>query len=733
MADASPGSEPPSVGRRSPWWARGAGIGAALLLVFGSLRPDMPRPIQGLVLAALLFALWRIGATVARATVPDLRALSFAVASFSFAAAFASVVAAGLGHFGALRPAPFLAIVAAVLGASVFVRRPERPPSNAGAVAPEGDEVGGSWKERAEAALAGGTLLAMVLGYLAEAARRFAKPLAGGPDDLSYHLSAIAVWRHWGDLRMLKFSMGDWGTVFYPILPELSGWVLLTPFGDSDVVTRWAELPYAVASLVATAAIARRLGLRPSAAVLAAGFYGVLNRVAVLAFAAGNDHVTGFCTLAALDAALACAERPRPGRFAYLGTTLGLLVASKYLGVFFAVTILVLLALTMLFARGRDGSGERIGVRALVVGAAVVVASAAVVGGYTYLRNWVTTGNPLYPQPVHVAGFELFPGREELSLGGRRGGEQSRIDLYDFLLAPDNPFAGFFPFTLLPAALLAPLAAGASRRWRDALVLALPAVLFLEFLYLTWDHRDIRYFLAGIAVAGVAFAWLTERLGAVGAWVRVGALAVLVLRYVRWMGTRGTREVVVAVLLVAAVALVLRRRSRWEARARVAAAPALGVSLVAACLVVGCNVERFERVRLSGSPAANALERLTGGRGETVAYVGLNQPYLYFGRRLQNVVHVVPRSWNLRAEYYRWGGPPDPPFPPSRYRRWLGVMETLGARYVVVHRSADENPERRWMANHWERFHRVYDDEVMEIWKLAPRDAAPGQPEGRSR
>jgi len=50
-----------------------------------------------------------------------------------------------------------------------------------------------------------------------------------------------------------------------------------------------------------------------------------------------------------------------------------------------------------------------------------------------------------------------------------------------------------------------------------------------------------------------------------------------------------------------------------------------------------------------------------------------------------------------------------------------------------VHRSADENPERRWMANHWERFHRVYDDEVMEIWKLAPRDAAPGQPEGRSR
>jgi hypothetical protein len=732
MVDASAVGGAASARGKSSWLDRGAGVAAALLLLLGSLRPDLPRPAQALVLAALLFALWRIGATAARVAVHDFPSLSSVVASFSFAVAFASVVAAGLGHFGALRPAPFLAIVATALGASLFVGRPATA-AHAIVEPPAGDGFATGPRERFEAALTGGTLFAMALGYLSEAVRRFAKPVAGGPDDLSYHLSAIAVWRHWGDLRMLKFSMGDWGTVFYPILPELSGWVLLTPFGDSDVATRWAELPYAVASLVATAAIARRLGLRPSAAVLAAGFYGVLNRVAVLAFAAGNDHVTGFCTLAALDAALACAERPRAGRFAYLGTTLGLLVASKYLGVFFAITILALLALSMLLARGRDGSGERVGARAVLVGAAVVVATAAAVGGYTYLRNWVTTGNPIYPQPVHVAGVELFPGREELSLGGRRGGEQSRIDLHEFLLAPDNLFAGFFPFTLLPAALLAPLVAAAGRRWRDALVLALPVVFFLEFLYLTWDHRDIRYFLAGIALAGVAFGWLTERLGAAGAWLRVGALAVLVLRYVRWMGTRGTRELVVALLLVAAVAIVLRRRPGWAAPARAAAAPALGVALVVACLVLGCNVERFQRVRLSGSPAAEALERLTGGHGETVAYVGLNQPYLYFGRRLQNVVHVVPRSWNLRAEHYRWGGPPDPPFPPSRYRRWLGVMETLGARYVVVHRSADENPERRWMANHWERFRRVYDDDVMEIWRLAPRDEAAGQPAGKSR
>ena len=46
-------------------------------------------------------------------------------------------------------------------------------------------------------------------------------------------------------------------------------------------------------------------------AVLAAALYGVLDRVVTYAFAAGNDHVTAFCTLPALDAALACAESPR--------------------------------------------------------------------------------------------------------------------------------------------------------------------------------------------------------------------------------------------------------------------------------------------------------------------------------------------------------------------------------------------------------------------------------------
>jgi len=709
----------------------GAAVAAALVLLLGALLPNPHPCLQGLVLAALLLALWGVGRGLAGLLAPDLPRLSSIVATFTFAAAFGSVAATTLGHLGLLRPTPFLLVAATAALAAAFAPRPVPPVSPAlpqpaapgGPTTPlvTGDRPWRAGLDALEWTLAAAAMLAMVLGYLGDAVRRFAQPLTGGPDDLSYHLSAIAVWQRWGDLRMMKFSMGDWGTVFYPILPELSGWILLTPFRDSDVATRWAELAWAVASFVALASLARRLGLAPRAVILAVVLHATLNRVAMLAFAAGNDHVTAFCTLAALDAALACAQRPRVGRFTYLGVALGLLVASKYLGLYYAATILAL-AVLALALRGHAGVGteDRERLRpVLAVGA--VLAAMALAGGYTYLRNWVTTGNPVYPQPVQIAGLELYPGRPELSLGSRLGGEQAEIDVWAFLAGRDNRFAVFFPFTLLPAALLAPLVAGLQRRWLAGAVLALPLVFFLEFLYLTWDHRDIRYVFAGVALAAIAFAWLSERLGTVGACLRVGLLAVLVLRSVRLWGTRGTLEVVAALLLVGAVELARRRWGRRLIPARAQAAMSLlAAGLALAMVALGCGVERYREAKLGGSPAAMALEQMVGARGATVAYAGLNQPYLFFGSRLQNDVRILPRSFNVAAEFYNWRGVAEP-LPPGRYSRWRSMLRQAGVRYVVIFRTPDEDPERRWMANHWREFHRVHVDEQIEIWRVVAR------------
>jgi hypothetical protein len=263
---------------------------------------------------------------------------------------------------------------------------------------------------------------------------------------------------------------------------------------------------------------------------------------------------------------------------------------------------------------------------------------------------------------------------------------------------------------------VAPLVALMRRRWLAAVVLALPVVFFLEFLYLTWDHRDIRYIFGGVALAVIAFAWLTERLGIAGACLRVALLAVLVLRSVRLWGTRGVLEVLVVLLLVAAVELA---RRRWGARlgALDRAVPWGAAALALALVALGCGAERYHRAKLANNPAAQALERMVGPRGATVAYAGLNQPYLFFGSRLQNDVRILPRSFNEAAEFYTWGGVYEP-LPPGRYSRWRWMLREGGVGYVVVFRGPDEDPERRWVANHWRHFHRVHVDGQMEIWKV---------------
>jgi len=245
--------------------------------------------------------------------------------------------------------------------------------------------------------------------------------------------------------------------------------------------------------------------------------------------------------------------------------------------------------------------------------------------------------------------------------------------------------------------------------------------LFLEFLffYLTWDHGNIRYVFASAALGAVAFAWLTEQLGILGSWIRIVTGAVLLLRYVRWLEVHGGWELLAAALLVAGAVVAVWAWPRWRNAVRAAGKPLLALATVATVLALGCNVDRYQSGKLVGSAAAQALERMTGGRGATVGYVGLNQPYLFFGARLQNDVRIVPRSFNLRAEHYRWGGAPERPYPRSTYKRWLGVVKTLGIDYVVVVRSPDEDPERTWMANHWERFRRVHVGDV-ELWRALP-------------
>jgi hypothetical protein len=692
------------------------------LVVAGAAFPASPRAFQVIVLLALLGALWETGTRLCRWLVPDWQPLNRAVAAFTFAVGVAVVPATWMGHFGVLRPAPFLAWTAAAYLLSRLL--PER---SAGAEPVSAPHVP-TRTERAETALLLAAALAIALAGLREVhVRRYVPP--GPYDDLSYHLSEVATWIRHGDLRMIRFSMGDPSTPFYPVLGEMASWVLIAPFRDSDVAARWTQLPFALFSFVAAAAIARRLGLsRRDAALAAVCYAGIQHVFPFMAMGAGNDHATSFFTLAAVDGSLALARRPRPGEAAVAGTALGLLLATKYIGFLFALAILAVLILAM--AAGKDRP------RALAGLVVLVLATMAVTGGYTYLRNAVTTGNPVFPAPLRILGREIFPGWTGILPAERIATlPDARIDIPRFLIHSAELFGSYFPFTLLPAALLAPLVALGQRRWRTALALALPAVFFLQFLFLMHDHRDNRYFFPGIALAAVAFAWLLARIGPRAFPLRAALLVWITWQTVRQLGGSDARKALTAMALLGLGALLeiawRRRQARDRAprpRSRLARwrwIAAAGLP-AAAALPLGSAVVTYQEVKLARQPGPLALERLAGPDGARVAYAGFNHTYLFFGSRLQNDLQIVPRSRALDAQYYAWGTRLAKPWATGRYRRWQRNLQRRRIELVVVIRSAWEDPERRWMARHTQGFQMLYGDEETEIWRVLRATPAAG-------
>jgi hypothetical protein len=696
----------------------------AAVLFAGAALPESPRAFQVIVCAAMLYALWKTGARLCRWLVPDWEPLNRAVAAFTLAVGIAVVPATWMGHFGLLRPAPFLVWTAAAYLLSLFL--PER---NAGAGLVPGPTKDASRPERIETALL--ITAALAIALVGGRDVRGLRYMPAGPylfDDISYHLSTVATWIRHGDLRMIRFSMGDPSTPFYPILGEMSSWVLFAPFRDSDVAARWTQLPFAFFSFLAVAAIARRLGLSRRDAALAAVCYAGIHHVfPVLAISAGNDHSASFFTVAAVDGALALARRPRAGAAVVTGTALGLLLATKYLGMLFAPVILAVLILAMLAEKERAPTRVRAGL------AVLVVATMAVTGGYTYLRNAVTTGNPIFPQPVRLFGVEISPGMRGVGLRERDTYPDFQIDVGHFLTRRPDLFGSYFPFTLLPAALLAPPLALARRRWPDALVGFLPAVFFLQFRFLMHDHRDIRYFLPGIAVAAVAFVWLLAQIGP-----RAFPFRAALLVWIAWqaMGdfpwTIGHTALTALALLAAGALLEIawRRWHAWERAPRLRSSRARWGWLVTAGLVaitavpLGRMISTYQEVKLAGKPGPLALERLAGPDGARVAYTGFNQPYHFFGSRLQNDLEIVPRSRALDARTYRWRSQlADPYDDTGPYRRWRGNLERLGIELVVVIRSPWEDPERRWMAHRTTDFQLVYQDVGAEIWRVLPTTA----------
>jgi hypothetical protein len=608
----------------------------AVLLAAGRLRPNAPGALAfGLLAALVIFAAHLI---------PGALGVLEREAAALTAAGIAVAVTLALPRIRAALADP---------GAEDF---PEAPSA-------------GRWSGRiaiAAFAMAAGYMLASLLAHADESLLQV--------DVVSFHLSNVAAWIQEGSL----WGVDDWipnrAPGNYPQTGDVFFLAAMLPF-ESDFLARWVMYPFVALAFLAVYAGARELAVPRATAVIVAsavlaipavgysGSQGLADPAMLGTFAPGAYFLLRhWRTGARLDLILA-------------GVGLGLSFGTRWYAVFAVLAVLAVWLAAALIVR-RPGAARH---------GAALAGLVAACGGFWLLRNWVQSGNPVFPVRVAPLGITIFdapPDRFRELQGYSLADYANRPGiLRDFLWPTFIRFMG-----LASVALWGLLAFAGLRSFRDLglhlreragwprghgrpLAMAVAALLIvIAYVFTPYTASGVkdaptegwvnaRYVIPALIVGAPAIAWSLTRIGrarlAVETFLLV-AIAESVLRSLALPLGAVSRAwlLLVGVGLLAAGAM-LARGVRIRIGRRAAVAGAVGALLAA--VVLGAALERRYAERRYAD-LNRPIEMVNRGRIAEGARIGIVGDgfgnYPLFGPRLRNeVVYVGPRVREMLTSY----------------------------------------------------------------------------------
>jgi hypothetical protein len=284
-------------------------------------------------------------------------------------------------------------LVAAVLWLATCALIPavERPPSSSSEAPPNMGSGG-----RALSALT--VVLASLFALAIARDQLFLSPLA--VDTLNFHLPGIAAWIQSGSLWQIDVFLSDVAPGHYPNSGDVLLLAAVLPWSN-DFLAHLFLYPIYLLTGVATYALARELRAPPAAAAVTAALLMASPVVIVPALIASYPDVValfGFAT-----GLLFLARHHRSG------LTCELVLAGLALGVAFGTKWYAVSAVAVavgVWALGSLVSGRRW--RTVTRQGLALVGLVALAGAIWLLRNWVESGNPVFPVRVAPLGVEIF-------------------------------------------------------------------------------------------------------------------------------------------------------------------------------------------------------------------------------------------------------------------------------------------------------------------------------------
>jgi hypothetical protein len=593
------------------------------------------------------------------------------------------------------------------------------------------------------------------------------KVVSDGP---IYHLYFAVRWWKEGRLFLIAAPFGETAAPYFPAGGDLWFTWLIIPWGG-DRLARVGQVPFMLWSLCAVFALARRVGVSVTSAVVAAAWFAMVMPFHLFSFEANVDtiFVAGYLTAVYFFFRHALGDDNGPS------LALGALAAGGAWGTKATATVFVpvILALAAVVVLARRQSA-----RAKVGQLAMLLVLPFVMSGYWFARNaMLSGGNPLYPLHLKLFGHVLLPGWYESSAMQY---SQFYIERSDWRCLVDIMNSVLDPRLVLVwlAALLGAWSIGWRRpyaRWVWGFS-ALAALNVACYWILIPYRTQQRFMLQGIGLWAVPLACLFDRSPRVRA-LAVLLLAVHVLTPQTWPFERPgggaywdlSRKIPVAQYSTISIprtsrqlATVLSDAGRaWQFAVLMAAgaascfvawlwarvarrsrpanwAAAVGATVIFVLLYsIGLLENELLKLRFpvfrDYFNGWNELETRVGKDGARIAYAGTNLPYYLMGAKLQNEVRYINinryRDWLLH-DYHRqarargmptWGDPrPLWDRLEKDYDAWLENLRAEKIQILVVARAKPEDGpglindpqrftvERQWAETHPESFTPLY-------------------------
>ncbi len=482
-----------------------------------------------------------------------------------------------------------------------------------------------------------------------------------GWDCLNYHFVFPVEGIHHGNLQTPIIINDDPAPTYYPLNGSFWYFWLMIPF-QSAFFANIGQIPFFIMTFFMIFAIARAYGLNRAYSLLPAILFILIPNVFKHYKLAYVDMMVAAYFVTSAYFLLRLSERYKRGEVIAFALSTGLLIGTKTIALPYSILLIIPFALVSLMHVKKGGLK-------LCVAACMII---FLLSAFSYIRNWIQTGNPLYP--LQISFFNKVFWKGVLDSVTYRAHFTPKDYALSKLLFHEGLGAQTILF-ILPAALCAfPvwfMKRTVKRDWMKGYLLALPILIFAVYRFIV-PLANTRYLYPCLAL-GIVAAMVTLRMLTIPQ--RIVTIIATLCIFACIPELDKNIALVFGILLTAILFFIFSRKKNIGTIAIYSQKPstwlAIGIVISAVIIVLNNAYSKLEFKRYGQSSRLSGFwpEAIEGWdwlnqhtTGNTIAYVGRPVPYPLYGTRFKNDVryvsvnaqepaklHLYPKSW------YSWG------------------------------------------------------------------------------